>query len=499
MPELKVHDGGNIYSFQVEKNKMLFDALRNHGFSVYSPCGGKGTCGKCEVLVKEMGMVTSCLFKIQGSLEVILPEQSMAQVLSSQHSLTLDLPLNPGASVALSDNPHGIAIDLGTTTLVFYLVNLKTGSLIETLTLLNPQSVFGADVISRIQYVSTAPSALMELHTSICSAINSQLCLFIRFLNISTNDIVKIAVAGNNTMLHLLMGEDPSSMGQAPYVPKFTRIQKQTGLGLRLYCHPRAEITLLPSVSAYVGADIVAGISSIRPMEKYRRYLFMDLGTNGELALVTPETIWCCATAAGPAFEGANISCGMGSVKGAITHYSSQGFQTIGDDKPIGLCGSGLVDVVAYMVEYGLADSSGFIENEFEIVNRDQSGTNKAITITQADIREVQLAKSAIATGINILLKHANLGFNDIDALFLAGGFGNYLDVESAMKIGLISGQMKNKVVLLGNTAGTGAILSLRSKIFETEIINVILQRTRHVELSEDDDFAVEFAMNMSF
>ncbi len=499
MPELKVHDGDKIHSFQVERNKILLDALRNNGFSVYSPCGGQGTCGKCEVLVKETGMVTSCLFKIQESHVVILPEQTMAKVLSAQHSLTLDLPLDPGAPVNLSDNPYGIAIDLGTTTLVFYLVDLKTGSLIETLALLNPQSVFGADVISRIHYVSTAPAALMELHNSICSAINSQLSLFISSLKISTHNLVKITVAGNNTMLHLLMGVDPSSMGQAPYVPAFTGIQKLTGLGLRLYCHPGAEITLLPSVSAFVGADIVAGISSIRPMEQYHRYLFMDLGTNGELALVTHETIWCCATAAGPAFEGANISCGMGSVKGAVTHYSSRGFQTIGDDKPIGLCGSGLVDVVAYMVEYGLVDSSGLIENEFQIVPGDQSGTMRAITLTQADIREVQLAKSAIATGINILLKLANLGFEDIDALFLAGGFGNYLDVESAMKIGLISDRMKNKVILLGNTAGTGAILALRSAAFETEIINDTLRRTRHVELSDDDDFALEFAMNMSF
>jgi uncharacterized 2Fe-2S/4Fe-4S cluster protein (DUF4445 family) len=499
MPVLKVHDGGNIYSFRIEKDEMLFDALRRHGFSIYSPCGGKGSCGKCDVMVKGCGMVTSCLYKVQDFTEVILPEQSMAQILSAQHSFTLDLPLNPGESVHLSENPYGIAIDLGTTTLVFYLVNLETGSLIESQTLLNPQGVFGADVISRIQYASTAPSGLTELHTSICSALNGQLSRFIGFLNIGLNDIVKITVAGNNTMLHLLLGEDPSSMGQAPYIPKFTGIRKLTGHELRLNCHPGAEITLLPSVSAYVGADIVAGICSIRPMEEYRRYLFMDLGTNGELALVTPETIWCCATAAGPAFEGANISCGMGSVKGAITRYSNKGFKVIGDDKPIGLCGSGLVDVVACLVEYGLVDASGFIQNEFEIVAPNQSGINNALTLTQADIREVQLAKSAIATGINILLKLASLAFEDMDALFLAGGFGNYLDVENAMKIGLIPAQMRNKVILLGNTAGTGALLSLRSESFENTVVLDMLQRTKYVDLSGDEDFAVEFAMNMSF
>jgi uncharacterized 2Fe-2S/4Fe-4S cluster protein (DUF4445 family) len=499
MPELKIHDGGKIYSFQIEKDELLLETLRSQGFSIYSPCGGKGSCGKCLVMVKGTGIVTSCLFKVQDSIEVVLPEQRGAQVLSAQHSLTRDLPLNPGESIHLSDNPHGIAIDLGTTTLVFYLVSLKTGSLVETLTMLNPQSVFGADVISRIQYASSSPSALMELHTSICSAINSRIRRFMNFLHIRPHDFVKITIAGNNTMLHLLLGKDPTSMGQAPYTPLFTGIQKRIGSELRLTCHPGAEITLLPSVSAYVGADIVAGISSIQPTEQYRNYIFVDLGTNGELALVTPQTIWCCATAAGPAFEGANISCGMGGVEGAIAQYSAMGYQVIGDEKPIGICGSGLVDVVAYMVEYGSIDLSGFLENEFEIVDADHSGTEKAIKITQADIREVQLAKSAIASGINILLKQANLGFEDIDALFLAGGFGNYLNVESAMKIGLIPPRMKDKVISLGNTAGTGAILSLTCESFETRVIPEILHRTRYVELAEDDDFPLEFAMNMSF
>jgi uncharacterized 2Fe-2S/4Fe-4S cluster protein (DUF4445 family) len=409
------------------------------------------------------------------------------------------MPLCPGKSVLLSSNPYGIAIDLGTTTLVFYIVNLKTGSLVETHTLLNPQYVYGADVITRIQYASSGPSTLGELHTSICNAINAQLTNIIRSLCIRAKDIVKITVAGNNTMLHLLLGENPSSMGQAPYIPSFTGIQKQTGLGLRLYCHPRAEITILPSVSAFVGADIIAGIGSISPMEQYRRYLFMDLGTNGELALVTPEIIWCCATAAGPAFEGANIHCGMGGVNGAIFQYSYKGYSVIGNEKPLGICGSGLVDIVAYLVEYGLADCSGLLENDYEIVDAGLSGKGNAIIITQADIRQVQLAKSAIASGINILLKQANLGFEDIDALFLAGGFGNYLNVESAIKIGLIPGRMKNKVISLGNTAGTGALLSLRCESFETLVLNEIIQRTNHVDLSGDDNFPIEFAMNMSF
>ena len=186
-------------------------------------------------------------------------------------------------------------------------------------------------------------------------------------------------------------------------------------------------------------------------------------------------------------------------MEGAIDQYSSSGYHVIGDEKPLGLCGSGLVDVVAYLVEYAWIDPSGFLENEFEIVEADQSGTKRKIKITQADIREVQLAKSAIASGINILLKQANLRFEDMEALFLAGGFGNYLNVESATKIGLIPARMKDKVIPLGNTAGTGAILSLTCESFETRVINEILHRTKYVELSIDDDFPLEFAMNMSF
>lgn len=188
----------------------------------------------------------------------------------------------------------------------------------------------------------------------------------------------------------------------------------------------------------------------------------------------------------------------MGGVEGAVTCYSEGGYHVIGDEKPLGLCGSRLVDVVAYKVENRLIDSSNFLESEFEIVAQDKSGTGNAITITQDDIREVQLAKSAIASGIIILLKKANLTFENLDALFLAGGFGNYLNVESAMKIGLIPTQMKNKIISLGNIAGTGAMLSFRCESFET-ILNDILERTKHVELSQDDDFPIEFALNMSF
>jgi uncharacterized 2Fe-2S/4Fe-4S cluster protein (DUF4445 family) len=498
MLEVIIHEKNNIRSFQIDKDELLLDVLRTHGYPVYSECAGNGTCGKCRVHIKGSGVVTSCLFKIQSSIEVVLPEQKEAQILSAQHSLTIDLPFDPGESVHLSSNPFGIAIDLGTTTLVFYLVSLKTGSLIEIRSMLNPQRLYGADVISRIYYASSNKSGTKLLQALICSAINIQIKHFCRINQAVQNDIVKIGVAGNNTMLHLLLGEDPSSMGQAPYIPRFIDMQKLRAGDAGLLCNPGAELSLLPSVSAFVGADIIAGLGSIRPLEKYRRFLFLDLGTNGELALVTPSTIWCCATAAGPAFEGANISCGMGGVDGAIAEYSANGFRVIGEEKPIGVCGSGLVDVVAYLFTNGYIDSSGYIDHDFEIIPSNLSGTGNSISLTQQDIREVQLAKSAITSGINILLRNANLTFDNLDALFLAGGFGNYMNVTSAMKIGLIPAKMKEKVISLGNTAGTGALISLRASSFD-QVLADILRRAKHIELSEDENFAIEFALNMAF
>jgi uncharacterized 2Fe-2S/4Fe-4S cluster protein (DUF4445 family) len=247
-----------------------------------------------------------------------------------------------------------------------------------------------------------------------------------------------------------------------------------------------------------VGADIVAGLASIAPSEKYRKYLFMDIGTNGELALVTEHEILCCSTAAGPAFEGAKISCGMGAVTGAISAFGDNGITVIGDEKPTGICGSGLIDIVAWLIENDKLNQEGLLSEDYVVVTAEDSGTGSPISITQDDIREVQLAKSAIASGLKILLKQAGLNFEDIDALFLAGGFGNYINTESAIKIGLLPEKMKDKIIPLGNTSGTGAILALKSVKFD-EIIKNLLSRTRHIELASDEDFELEFAMNMFF
>ncbi len=498
MAKLKVHQNGKVREAESDLGEILLNALRNNGFDIYAPCGGNGTCGKCKVLIKGEGIVTSCIFTVYNSMELVLPDSREAKVLIEQHNHTIQLPLMPGPSADLSAYPHGVAIDIGTTSLVFYLVNLITGTIVETRAILNPQAKYGADVISRIEYTASHNDGLITLQREILAAINQELLHLIQFGGISENEIIKIAVAGNTTMLHLLLGVNPLSLALAPFRAQFLEGQVRRGAELKLKCFPQAEIKVLPSISAYVGADIVAGLASIAPSEMYKNYLFMDIGTNGELALVTDNSIWCCSTAAGPAFEGARISCGMGAVDGAISAYGDEGYSVIGDEKPVGLCGSGLIDLVAWLFENGKINSDGLLDSDFIIVPSSESGTGKEISFNQTDIREVQLAKSAIISGVRILLKQSGLAFDQVDTLFLAGGFGNYINIESAVRIGLIPYQLKDRIIPLGNTSGTGALAALKSVRFDDAMQSVI-SKSILVELANDEDFAMEFAMNMMF
>jgi uncharacterized 2Fe-2S/4Fe-4S cluster protein (DUF4445 family) len=498
MAKLIIHQNGRVRETETELGENLLNALRINGFDIYAPCGGNGTCGKCKVLIRGEGIVTSCIFTVYDSLELILPDRREASVLVEQHAHTIQLPLIPGPAADLSSYPHGVAVDIGTTSVVFYLVNLITGTIVETRAILNPQAKYGADVISRIQFTASQKDGLIILQKEILDAINRELLHLLQFAGISKNEIIKIAVAGNTTMLHLLLGVDPLSLALAPFKAQFLEEQKRRGEELDLNCFPGAEIKILPSISAYVGSDIVAGLASIAPSENYRKYLFMDIGTNGELALVTEGSIWCCSTAAGPAFEGARISCGMGAVEGAISAYGDDGYSVIGDEKPAGVCGSGLIDLVAWLCENGKIDSDGLLHDDYIIVPAKDSATGEDIALKQADIREVQLAKSAISSGVKILLKQSGLQFDQLDTLFLAGGFGNYINTASAVRIGLIPRQLKDKIIPIGNTSGTGALAALKSVRFD-EAMQSVISKSILVELASDDDFAMEFAMNMMF
>ncbi len=472
-------------------DRSLLEILRETGSSVYAPCGGRGTCGKCLVTVYGEGETLACTwFPKEGSV-VILPGEEEASILVSQTGFLEDWPLAPNPLGYRSPAPTGIAIDIGTTTLVLYFVDLVSGVIRKIASLLNPQRVYGADVIARIRYCQEHEQGTSELQQSLTDAINRELDGFAARELPDRSCFEKVVLSGNTAMLHLFLGENPVSLATAPFTPRFTTSQLRSGRTSGLHVHPDAIVTTLPCLTAFVGADIVAGLAALKNPPP--NFLFLDIGTNGEIALAAGHKVFTCATAAGPAFEGAGISCGMGAVSGAISSFSEPGsFRVIGHSLPAGICGSGLIDATAWMVTHRIVDETGFLEKPFDIA------PPYGITITPQDIREVQLAKSAIAAGISVLLRHAGLTFDDLDALFLAGGFGNTISLRSAAAIGLIPPQLIPKTFPVGNSAVAGALLFLKNPAFESKI-NRILQQSEYLELSNRDDFTLEFAINMDF
>lgn len=498
MYQIEVNFEGQKKIIESNESELLLSVLREAGYEVYAPCGGNGTCGKCKVWIEGEGEVTSCFYPVASDISIRFPDKRASRILVDQHTYIQKLPLIPGTCTQLSNYPYGVAIDIGTTTLVFYLVDLITGVISETRAIPNPQAKYGSDVISRINYTTQQQDGLKLQQKVLVDAINDQIDHFTEFIGIGSEDIVKVIMAGNTTMLHILLGKDPLPLALAPFTPQFTDAQWIKSEQIGLNCHADAHIETLPCISAYVGADIVAGLASIVPDENYQNFLFMDIGTNGELALVTPDKVICCATAAGPAFEGAKITHGVLASDGAISEFGKDGMKVIGDVAPVGICGSGLIDIIAYLVEQGIVDHAGLLKENFVVVKKEAAGIDEDIIISQEDIREVQLAKSAISAGVNILLKNAGLSHEELDMVFLAGGFGNYIETSSAMKIGLLSAQFKDKIISLGNTSGTGAFLSLKSELFEVSV-NQVIEKSENIELADDPDFAMEFAMNMMF
>lgn len=490
MYNIQIKEGSRVSMIQTQGKKSLLEILRNEGYSVYAPCGGKGRCGKCLVYVKGQGKVLACNYYPDNNIEVILPAKEEAQILTAQTAYLEDLPPLHSRHL-LHPDAYGVAIDLGTTTVVCYFVQLSSGRISKISSWMNPQKTYGADVISRISFCQENKGGLHLLQKILTESFNKEFESFLSEMKTERQQIQEIVFAGNTTMLHILLGYDPEPLALAPFTPAFTSQQELSAEQSSLLLHPGGRLITLPCISAYVGADIVAGLAALKVPQQ--NYLFLDIGTNGEMALVKGNEIFTCATAAGPAFEGANLSCGMPALKGAIAVFESpENYKVIGETKPAGICGSGVIDVIAWMLRNNLMDESGLIQQDFEIFP--QGG----IRITQADIREIQLAKSAIYSGIKILLKRAGLDFEQLEALFLAGGLGNYIHIPSAIEIGLLPAELRDKIFPVGNSAGIGALQFLRSEKFSKKVERIV-QQSQYIELSDDDDFVLEFAMNMDF
>lgn len=470
--------------------EILLDILIANGFYVPAACGGKGKCRKCAVTVTrkngERLEVLSCEYAVEEEISVTLNELSGEGVTS--FCLTSEIETD-------AEEGFGVALDVGTTTLAAYLVELKTGAEVGRYSCLNPQGSLGADVISRIS--ACADGKLDILHNLIIDKTRE---ILVNFKSAFKLQIKRLCVCGNTTMLHLFAGIDPTPMGVAPFKSVLLQEQKYKANQFSL---PVDEIILMPSISSYVGSDITAGIIALNLDKPGGNRLLVDVGTNGEIALSRGGKIFCCSTAAGPAFEGANISCGMGGVDGAISSVRfNEGkieFKTI-SGKPKGICGSGLIDLAAELVRNSILDEAGnFSEYQSEYGAADDGFTlTENVVLTAKDVREIQLAKSAVCAGIKTLIKENGLTMDDVEKVYVAGGLGFYLDKTNACYIGLLPKELENKIEPVGNSGGAGAKMCLVSGSTR-ERARKTAEEANTAELSQSAVFMEEYIENMMF
>jgi uncharacterized 2Fe-2S/4Fe-4S cluster protein (DUF4445 family) len=505
----------------------LLDTIRNSiPDALDAPCGGRGTCGKCKVLITsgDAGAVTTeerhllTHEELQGGIRLACqchPTGSLSvQAIGGGSHTVLDAvgsfsePPDPRIS---EPGSFGAAIDIGTTTVVAYLIDFThPAEIVGVQSQLNAQRSWGADVISRISFAGEKEGNLEKLSGAIRDQVASLVTRLLEEQRSGKDALKEIAVAGNTTMLHLFAGVDPSSIAVAPFDPVFTN---ELIVSAQEYAlpFPEAELRLLPSIAGYVGADITAGMAAVGIDRKEGLTLLLDLGTNGEMALGNRERLLTCATAAGPAFEGAGISCGTGGIPGAIDTVVAEGgelrWTTIGGKEPVGICGSGILDTVAALLSLGIVDSTGAMTDKYSdegyclvrgSENGDSSQENGKICFTQKDVRQIQLAKGAVAAGVQVLLDEWGCKASDIEEVFLAGGFGNYLRPTSALISGLLPRETEDRIIPAKNSAGLGAVRALLFKD-EAERIRTVAQRSEYIELSTDSRFQDHFMEQMLF
>jgi uncharacterized 2Fe-2S/4Fe-4S cluster protein (DUF4445 family) len=425
-----------------------------------------------------------------------------------------------------TERRFGIAFDLGTTTVVATLLDLSTGTPAAVESTLNRQQPFGADVITRISATMMDPGALDKLQQLAQETLAELAQAVCAAGGVQPHEVYEVALAGNATMTHLVLGIDPEPLGMAPFILS-TRLYPEAlaaDLGLAGAVHPRARAVVFPAFGAYVGGDITAGLLASGMDRDPRIRLFIDIGTNCEIVLGGRDWLLATAAPAGPAFEGASIRCGMRAADGAIEAVEITGdgelkLTVIGDTDPKGLCGSGLVDAVAALVEAGLVDDSGrFVRTEevtgsAELADRlTMIGQERvfvlhwstdrdpatSVYLSQRDIRELQFAKTAIATGWRILLEEAGLTVEDVKQVLLAGSFGSYLNAKSAIRIGLVPDVGPRRIIAAGNVAGEGAKMALLS-LRDRAAALALLEEVNYVELSDRADFNDRFIAQLGF
>lgn len=500
--DITVNIDGRILT--AKKGCLISELLFGHGDGTDMPCGGHGKCGKCRVfasgslsepteserclLGKEAlknGVRLACLTKAEGDCIIVTSKKSESRILTDGNM--------PEFDIVPSFSRYGVAIDIGTTTLASRLYD-KNGNVLAEASAANPQSVFGADVISRMESATKGNAkAIAEITVG---AIDRLITSLANDAFINANEIDSIVITGNTVMLHLITETDVKPLTRAPFEATrlFDEILKAKDLHLTAI-EPEAEIYLPACIAAFIGADTTCAILASDITNSKMNELLCDIGTNGEIVLSAGGKLFACSTAAGPAFEGAGISMGMAGKIGAIDHVAFESgsltAHVIGETTPIGICGSGIVDAVACLLEMGTLDETGYLDD-------DEAEISAPVMLTQEDIRKIQLAKGAIHAGIRSLLHISDSDILKIDSLIIAGGFGSYLDTANAVKIGLLPRELSNKIRVIGNAALTGASILLLNRELRESAAS-IARSVSVANLSGEAIFADEYMERMMF
>ena len=519
---------------EARSGELAADVASAAGVRIGRHCGGAGVCGKCRVMAGKdnpfapltkteeklltpeeiiKGVRLSCCAKIvkSGTIHVV------DRVKSAGHSIL------EGFSRDISEwapdcGGYGVAVDIGTTTVVCYLLALSDHEVVDRISFLNPQAVFGDDVISRIAYSSSQPGALEHIQRTLTGEMDNNICTMAERNGISKEEITEIMIAANTVMEHLFAGVSPKSIGRSPYMPEFFMMPPFKASAVGININEAGLVKMIPNVAGYVGADIVAGVAALDMDRQDGIKLLVDIGTNNEIVIGGSKGMFCCATAAGPALEGARIQYGMRACTGAIEKVTLEDgllrCGTIGGEAPRGLCGSGLIDAIALLLNEGIINGSGRFaypekcrDERFKArLGRSENGMVRLLLtdgehpvyLTQKDIREVQLAVGAVKVGVDVMLERAGVTKDEVAEVCLAGAFGNNINIESAVRVGLIPDVERDRIHGVKNTSGLGACLALASAGFY-ERTKKTAEKMSYVELSSLSDFQKRFVDAMTF
>jgi len=591
-------------STEIEKGSTVLDALNILNIPIEVICGGKGTCGKCKVIITDQSTVSpiteveerllsdnelcehvrlACLVKVLEETSVFVPELSLQRELRIlSKGQTIDVELDPAVkkvnlllprpvlgdhvsfeelivsglgleggtidynaikgisetikrskfdvdvtfvnNTVVSVTPrfdpnsmYGLAMDIGSTTVVVYLMDLNTGKMVDVESMLNPQIKYGEDVISRITYA--IQYTVDEVHETLINGVNSMIKELCRRNNIEPSSIAEMTVVGNTAMHHIFLRIDPRSISLSPFTPTITKSMDVRARDLGICINPSGNIHMLPVIAGFVGADTMGVLLATEIYHHDEMAMAIDVGTNGELVLGNKDKMVSCSCAAGPALEGGELMFGMRASPGAIEDIKidrltlEPEYKTIKKKLPVGICGSGIIDAVAEMLKVGIVDKTGKMidvgterirkstsngQLEYVLEWAENTGVGKDVVITAGDIREVQLAKGAIYAGASLLLKKLGMKPEDLDKLYLAGAFGNYIDVENAVVMGLLPDMPLDRIKSVGNAAGEGAKLSLLSRRKRDEE-NKVSRMVEYLELASHADFQDVFVEALNF